>query len=39
LKFAVSSTDAFGNEGPRSPEVTISIDRIAPEMPTNFTIG
>ena len=39
LQFAATSTDTTGNEGQRTPEVTVVIDRIAPSVPTNFTLA
>lgn len=39
LRFAASSTDTAGNEGPRTAEVTVVIDRIAPAAPSSFTVA
>ncbi len=39
LKFAASSTDTSGNEGPLTPEVTLIIDRIGPAAPTGFIVA
>lgn len=39
LRFAMTSTDTAGNEGPRTPERAVTIDRIAPEAPSGFSIA
>lgn len=39
LKFYMTSTDIKGNEGPKGPELLYTVDRVAPEAPTSFTIA
>lgn len=37
--FWVTATDVSGLEGPATPTITLSIDRVAPSAPTGFTIA
>ena len=37
--FYVTETDLKGNEGPASNHVVITIDRVGPDAPLNFTIA
>lgn len=39
LKFAASSTDTSGNEGARTAEVSLVIDRVGPDIPLNFSVA
>ena len=39
VTFHVTATDAIGLESEASPSLTLSVDRVAPSAPTNFTIA
>jgi hypothetical protein len=39
LTFSVTATDTAGNESPATPAIVFSIERLAPNTPSNFTVA